>query len=135
MMFHTSGLKTGSVRLDTVIFGLCCATAALVPSKANAEAAASIARLRRENVVIGVPLPCLKLCLPQPLPPVREPEHLAGYRVGEDQSAGGASIKEIPQPITRPNSARSRPEKTQPRRCFARYLRWRGAHPRAKKDA
>lgn len=39
------------------------------------------------------------------LPPVREPEHLAGYRVGEDQSAGRASIEEILRPITRRNSA------------------------------
>ena len=39
MMFHTSGLNTGSVRLETLIIGFCCACAGgeKIPAKANGE--------------------------------------------------------------------------------------------------
>ncbi len=50
MMFQTSGLNTGSVRLDAVIFGFCCASAVVAPIDASAQAAASVAKARRENI-------------------------------------------------------------------------------------
>src|SRR5215831_2593428 len=110
MMFHTSGLKTGSVRLDAVIFGLCCATDALVPNRASAEAAARMERLRRESVVMEFPLLCLvpgvdrrsRCCLD-----LCEAGAFAGYRLGKDQSAGIGSIEKIFRSITRASSARS----------------------------
>jgi len=57
MMFHTSGLKTGNVRLDTLITGFCCACAgeAAKPKIANVHAAANAARLRRHNWNIDTP--------------------------------------------------------------------------------
>src|SRR5262245_58587530 len=64
MMFQTIGLNTGSVRLETVIFGFCCATAAVAETSASAHvtvkaAAASVARPRRGIVSIkSTPLNC-----------------------------------------------------------------------------
>src|SRR5262249_42672208 len=52
MMFQTSGLNTGSVRLDTGILGFCCASDAVASNDTNAQAAASVARLRRENMAM-----------------------------------------------------------------------------------
>ena len=37
MMFHTSGLNTGSVRLETLITGLCCACAGGATNAAMAK--------------------------------------------------------------------------------------------------
>jgi len=51
--------------------------------------------------------------------PIHEPELLPGYRVGEDQSAGRASIEEILQSITRPNSAPVKTGETQTEAMFA----------------
>ena len=52
MMFHTSGLNTGSVRLETLITGFCCAWAcgATMVASAIANAAASAARPRRDSL-------------------------------------------------------------------------------------
>src|SRR5437763_1325735 len=52
MIFHTIGLNTGRVRLDTLIFGLCCPTDAVVQSNATAPANANVASLRRESPTI-----------------------------------------------------------------------------------
>jgi hypothetical protein len=57
-MFHTNGLNTGNVKLDAVIFGFCCACDAVVPTSAKAQAVASVARLRRDNVIMNA-LPSL----------------------------------------------------------------------------
>jgi hypothetical protein len=45
-------LNTGRVRLDTLIFGFCCASDAVVQANANAQAVANVASLRRENATI-----------------------------------------------------------------------------------
>ena len=54
--------------------------------------------------------------------PIHEPELLPGYRVGEDQSAGRASIEEILQSITRPNSAPVKTGETQTEAMFCGLL-------------
>src|ERR1039458_1745591 len=57
MMFHTSGLNTGSVRLETLITGFCCASAdgAVKPTTAKAITAASAARPRRDILNMKTP--------------------------------------------------------------------------------
>jgi threonine/homoserine/homoserine lactone efflux protein len=52
MMFQTIGLNTGSVRLDTLIFGLVCACAAVPVVDAIAMAAAAAAKWRRDILSI-----------------------------------------------------------------------------------
>src|SRR4051812_33731260 len=50
MMFQTSGLNTGSVRLDTLMTGFCCACAGAVAAIAATNAAANAASPRRDIV-------------------------------------------------------------------------------------
>src|ERR1700719_1602229 len=52
MMFQTIGLNTGRVRLETLIFGLICAYAAVAPGAAIAGAMAA-AKWRREILSIS----------------------------------------------------------------------------------
>ena len=56
MMFQTSGLNTGKVRLDAVIFGFCCASDAVAPIDTIAQAVASVAKVRREYMIMVAPL-------------------------------------------------------------------------------
>src|SRR6185437_6992116 len=55
MMFQTSGLNTGSVRLETLITGFCCACAADSAETANAKHTASAAMPRRDIVDMTTP--------------------------------------------------------------------------------
>jgi hypothetical protein len=55
MMFQTSGLNTGSVRLDTLITGFCCACALERPAVAIASAAAMAVKLRRDIMDMKTP--------------------------------------------------------------------------------
>src|SRR5712671_3756950 len=55
MMFQTIGLNTGSVRLDTLIFGLICADAAVALAEAIATAATAAAKQRREILNMSSP--------------------------------------------------------------------------------
>src|SRR3974390_2856886 len=54
MMFQTIGLNTGRVRLETLIFGLSCATDGGTRSNASAQTAAIqvAARPRRRNLIM-----------------------------------------------------------------------------------
>src|SRR4051812_48837252 len=54
MMFQTSGLNTGSVRLDTLMTGFCCACAGGASARANTTANA--AKTRRDMVIIASPV-------------------------------------------------------------------------------
>src|SRR5437763_4417964 len=93
MMFHTSGVNTGSVRLETVIFGRCCAGEGLVPSSARRQAAARVARPRRKNIVMEFPswsfLPAFQgVGVLAVFQSSRGEKVLARYRIDADQSAG-----------------------------------------------
>jgi hypothetical protein len=56
-MFHTKGLKTGKVRLDTLMTGFCCACALSVePSVSAATLANTAANTRRDNLGMTFPL-------------------------------------------------------------------------------
>src|SRR5262245_28582549 len=52
MMFQTSGLNTGKVRLETLITGFCCACAGddAIPPAVIARATVSAAMTRRDNL-------------------------------------------------------------------------------------
>src|SRR5215471_15306275 len=55
MMFHTIGLNTGSVRLETRICGFCCAVAALPTAITTARTAANRQPPRRNTSIIIPP--------------------------------------------------------------------------------
>jgi hypothetical protein len=56
-------LNIGKVKLEAVIFGLCCACDAAVPANANPQTVARVARPRREYFIME-PLPFI-VCLEQ----------------------------------------------------------------------
>src|SRR5262249_58718782 len=93
MMFHTSGLNTGSVRLETVIFGRCCAGEGLVPSNARRQAAARVARPRRKNIVMEFPSCISGRGVLAVFQSSRADNVLARYRIDADQSAGITAAK------------------------------------------
>src|SRR5215469_13002629 len=86
MMFQTIGLNTGRVRLETVIFGLSCATDGVTGSNASAQtvaiqAAAITARRRRGNLIIKMaPRFNLAQCSLCPLPQHGNRRTAAGER-------------------------------------------------------
>ena len=55
MMFQTSGLNTGNVRLETLITGFCCACAGAdaIPQAAIVKVTVSAARPRRDKLSMG----------------------------------------------------------------------------------
>ena len=56
MTFHTSGLNTGSVRLETLITGFCCACADGIATSGKGESkAANAARPRRDSLDMDIP--------------------------------------------------------------------------------
>src|SRR6185295_6731005 len=67
MMFQTSGLNTGKVRLEAVIFGFCCAGEGVGATAASTQAAATIASARRENLTMASLL-CVISADPSPRP-------------------------------------------------------------------